>query len=461
MTGLRVAADYNLGAYLSPTAGISPMCLTMLMSGVYAIPAIQVTTRCFFTNTTATAPYRGAGRPEACYLLERMFDTAAREMDIDPIELRRRNLIRADQMPYQTALVYNYDSGDFAAVMDKCLDAADWDGFSGRRAESEAGGKLRGRGIATYLETAAPFNERMEIRFDPGGDVTVIAGTHSHGQGHATVYAQMVSDFLGVPFDSVRLIQGDTEKSAIGRGTVGSRSMTVGGSALKIAADVVIEKGKPIAGHLLEAGETDIEFAEGEYSVAGTDKKISIVEVAKASFTPMMWPPHLGIGLEGVGDFSAGMGNFPNGCQIAEVEIDPATGKVEIVSMTIVDDVGTVINPLLLSGQLHGGVAQGIGQALLEDIVYDDENGQLLSASFMDYTMPRADDLPNFATQSLPVPTSTNPLGVKGAGETGTVGAPPAIIGAIVDALSDKGVTDIPMPATPERVWRALNRAAA
>jgi carbon-monoxide dehydrogenase large subunit len=316
---------------------------------------------------------------------------------------------------------------------------------------------MLGRGIAVYMESAAPFNERMEIRFDPGGDVSIVAGTHSHGQGHETIYSQMVSDFLGVPYESIHLMQGDSDKVAMGRGSVGSRSMTVGGSALRNAADIIIEKGKKIAGHVLEASESDIEFDEGEFIVSGTDKKINIVEIAKISYTPMMWPPHLPMGLDAAGEFNPGMGNFPNGCQIAEVEIDLETGKVELASMIIVDDVGTVINPLLLEGQIHGGVAQGVGQALLEDMVYDD-SGQLLTASFLDYCMPRADDFPHFEIANMSIPTKSNPLGVKGAGETGTVGAPPAVIGAITDAL---GVDDIAMPATSESVWRILNAQAA
>jgi carbon-monoxide dehydrogenase large subunit len=308
------------------------------------------------------------------------------------------------------------------------------------------------------MESAAPFNERMEIRFDSGGEVTIIAGTHSHGQGHATVYSQMVSDFLGVPFDNIHLMQGDSDKVSMGRGTVGSRSMTVGGSALKNAADIIIEKGKKIASHVLEAGESDIEFEEGEFIIAGTDKKMNIVEIAKMSYTPMMWPSHLPIGLDAAGEFNSSTGNFPNGCQIAEVEVDPDTGKVELAKMIIVDDVGTVINPLLLGGQIHGGVAQGVGQALLEEMVYDENTGQLLTASFQDYCMPRADDFPQMEIANMSIPTKTNPLGVKGAGESGTVGAPPAVVGAICDAL---GVNDITMPATPERVWRALNSKAA
>ena len=453
ITGLKVTSDYNVGAYLDPGAGVSPMDFSELLSGVYAIPAIKATTRAVFSNMGATAPYRGAGRPEAAFVLERMMDIAARRLGLDPVEIRRRNLVKSGQMPYETVLGLTLDCGDFEAIMDKAIQVSDWHGFDARKRMSASHGRLRGRGISVYLESAAIFNERMEIRFDAGGDATVLAGTHSHGQGHETVYAQMVSDFLGVDYDKVFLIQGDTDKVAMGRGTIGSRSMTVGGAALRMAADTIIEKGRKIAGHLLEASVGDIVFEDGDFTVSGTDKSVNITDVAKASFAPANWPPELGIGLEAVGDHNPGQGNYPNGCQIAEVEIDPDTGKTELVSLVIIDDVGTVINPLLLAGQIHGGVAQGIGQALLEDMVYDPETGQLLTASFLDYAMPRADDLPAFTIEEMAVPTSTNALGVKGAGETGTVGAPPAVIGAICDALD---TDDIPMPATPERVWRAI-----
>jgi carbon-monoxide dehydrogenase large subunit len=337
--------------------------------------------------------------------------------------------------------------------MDKALNVSDWSSFNARKQETEARGKLRGRGIAMYLESAAPFNDRMELRFDSGGDITIIAGTHSHGQGHETVYSQMIAEFLGMPYERIYLLQGDTDSVAMGRGTIGSRSMTVGGSALKTAANIIIKKAKRIASHLLEASETDIEFKNGDFNVVGTDKNINIVDIAKMSFTPMNWPSHLGIGLEAVSDFNPGKGNFPNGCQIAEVEIDPETGKVQLDRLVIVSDVGTIINPLLLNGQIHGGVTQGIGQALFENMVYDQNTGQLLTASFQDYCMPRADDLPKFETDELPVPTNTNPLGVKGAGETGTVGSPPAIIGAITNAIE---IDDITMPATPEKIWLAI-----
>lgn len=456
ITALRQNSVYGAGAYLSQTAAISPMFSVTLSSGVYAIPAIRAVTRGIFTNTVATAPYRGAGRPEASYMLERLMDIAAREMGKDPIELRRKNFVKPAQMPYQTALAYRYDCGDFEVVMDRTLKAADWNGFDKRKADSAKRGKIRGRGIACYLEAATIFNERMEIRFNPAGTVSVVAGTFSHGQGHETVYAQMVAEFLGVEFDQVRLIQGDTDAVSFGRGTYASRSISLGGAALRIASDRIIEKGKEIAGFMMEAAPTDIEFKAGKFAVKGTDKAVPITAVAKRSYVPMGYPAHLGVGLEAVGEFDMGPGNFPNGCQIAEVEIDPDTGAVELVRMFITDDVGTVINPLLLEGQMHGGVAQGVGQALCENITYDPVTGQLLTASFLDYAMPRADDLPSFQVDVHPIPTGTNPIGAKGAGETGTVGAPGAVMNAIADALISRGKKPIDMPATPERVWRAL-----
>jgi carbon-monoxide dehydrogenase large subunit len=459
ITAIRVKSNYNVGAYLPEVAFIAPMFATLLLSGVYAIPAIRGETNAVFTNTIGTAPYRGAGRPEACYILERLIDTAAAEMGKDPAELRRINLIKADQMPYQTALMHAYDCGEFDVVMDKVLQTADWDGFDKRRNDSEKNGYLRGRGAASYLEAATFFNDRMEIHFDPSGAVTIVAGTFSHGQGHETVYAQLMCEFLGVEFESVRLVQGDTDAVSIGRGTYASRSITIGGSALRIAADKIIEKGKQMAAHILEAAAADIEFEDGNFSVSGTDKSIGIVEVAKASYEPMMWPPNLDVGLEAVGDFSPGPFNFPNGCQVAEVEIDPDTGAVRLDCMFVANDVGTVINPMLLEGQMHGGLAQGIGQAMFENIVYDEDTGQLLSASFMDYAMPRAGDFPHFDVDVHPIPTETNPLGVKGAGETGTVGAPAAVMNAITDALRSKGAAPVEMPATAEKVWRALNAA--
>ena len=459
ITGLRADSIFGVGAHLTQNACITPMFAVTLSSGVYAIPAIRAQTRGIFTNCASTTPYRGAGRPEASYMLERLLDQAAVEMKIDPVEIRRRNLIKSAQMPFQTALFYAYDCGDFETVMNKALKDADWAGFEKRRADSAKRGKLRGRGLSCYIESATIFNDRMEIRFDPSGAVTILAGTFSHGQGHETAYAQMASSFLGVDFEAVRLVQGDTDAVAIGRGTYGSRSITIGGAALKVAADKIIERGTKIAAFILEAGESDIEFNDGDFTVKGTDKKVNISDVAKRAYDPMMFPPHLGLGLEAVGDFNPGPGNFPNGCQIAEVEVDPDTGHVTLARLVVADDVGTVVNPLLLKGQLHGGVTQGVGQALFEHVVYDQESGQLLSSSFMDYCMPRADDVPMFETDVFPVPTKQNPLGVKGGGETGTVGAPAAVMNAVADALASRGKAPVDMPATPEKVWRALNAA--
>jgi aerobic carbon-monoxide dehydrogenase large subunit len=358
-------------------------------------------------------------------------------------------------VPFQTPLILAHDSANYEAVMDMAVGMSDWKGFAKRRAESKQRRKLRGRGIAYFMEICGPFNDRMELRFDEGGAVTVVAGTHSHGQGHETVYAQMVAEWLGVDFHSVRMIQGDTEAVSFGRGTYGSRSMSIGGSALRNAADNLIEKAKKMAGHVLEAAASDIHFADGTFTVAGTDKSIALVDLARRSFAPVGWPAELGVGLEAVGTFTPARSNFANGCHICEVEVDPDTGHVEIASYIGVDDSGLIINPLLFEGQIHGGLAMGIGQALCEQVAFD-ASGQLLSGSFLDYCMPRADDLPSFHLHDLPDRCRNNPIGVKGAGESGTVGAPPTVINAIVDALRDHGVRDVPMPATPARVWQAM-----
>lgn len=453
---LRMSCDFNAGAFLSPGGGVSPMFASTLATGVYRVPAAHCVARAVYTNTSPTQPYRGAGRPEAAYLIERLIDLAARESGRDRIELRRLNMLSATEMPYQTPLLYKIDSGDYAAVLDRALQIADWNGAGKRKAEAGKRGRLCGIGVALHMENAGLANDAAEIRFDPSGGVTVLAGTFSHGQGHETVFAQMVSDWLGVPFEKIRLIQGDTDAISYGRGTVGSRSMINGGSALRFAADRVIEKGSAIAGHLMEAAPEDIVFEDGNFTVAGTDRSMPIAQLAALSFKPIL-PPELGLGLSGQGDFLLQGFTFPNGCQVVEVEIDPETGTTQILSIVSVDDVGTVINPMLLDGQMVGGIAQGIGQALMEDVVYD-EAGQLISGSFMDYTMPRAEDMPPITVETLSTPTATNPLGVKGAGEAGTVGATPAVISAVLDALADRGVTDIALPATPERVWRALNR---
>ena len=455
---LRVRTDYALGAYLSYSSAVPAGLGSLAYVNVYDIPAVHVALRGVFTHTVWTGPYRGAGKPEAVYVIERLIDQAARKMGIDPAELRRRNFIPSERMPCKTPLNLVYDSGSFAAVMEKALDAADWRGFAGRRARSEKKGKRLGIGLGYFIEIAAPFNDRMEIRFDDAGSVTVVAGTHSHGQGHETVYAQMVSDWLGVPFETIRIVQGDTDLVGFGRGTYGSRSMSIGGSALKGAADLIIAKARDMAAHLLEAAPVDLGFAEGRFTVTGTDRSIGLIDIAKRSYAPVGWPAQFGVGLEAVGGFTPTAPNFPNGCHVCEVEVDPETGKVDILRFTAVDDSGRIINPLLFEGQIHGGIAMGIGQALMEKVAYDPGSGQLLSGSFLDYAMPRARDIPLFRLDELGTPCKTNPLGVKGAGESGTVGAPPAVINAIVDALQPYGVVDVEMPATPERVWRAMHR---
>jgi len=455
---LRWTGSHNVGAYIEG-AGCIPILLSLqLAPNAYDIPAVSVTSSLVFTNTAPTVPYRGAGRPEAVYVIERLVDQAAREMRLDPAELRKRNLIQADAFPYQTHTGWTYDTGDYAAALAKCQALADWDGYAARRAESEAAGKHRGRGIVYYVENTGIFNERMELRFDPSGELTIVAGTLSHGQGHETSYAQMVADWLDMPEDKIHLAQADTDEVAIGRGTYASRSMIVGGSALRAAADEVIERGKRFAAHFMEADTADIAFADGAFTIAGTDRSMPIQQVARMSFIPMGLPSELGIGLQGAGAFSPGPPAFANGCHICEVEIDPDTGEVALDRYTVVDDIGTVINPLLAKGQIQGGVAQGIGQALIEDIVYDRHSGQLLTGTLMDYGIPRADMLPAIRADFSPVPSTTNPLGVKGVGEGGAIAGTPAVINAILDALAPLGVKDLAMPATPERIWCAIGK---
>ena len=457
--GLRVSTNYCQGAYLTPSAGVPAGMGSMALTNVYDIPAAHIALRAVYTNTTPVGPYRGAGKPEAIYVMERLVDKAAAEMNIDPIDIRRKNYIRPAAVPYKTPLVLVHDSANYEAVMDMAIEASDWKGYAGRKTESKKRGKLRGRGVAYFMEICGPFNDRMEIRFDENGSVTVVSGTHSHGQGHETVYAQMVSEWLGVDFSTVRMIQGDTDAVGFGRGTYGSRSMTIGGSALKNAADVLVEKAKKRAGHVLEASASDIQFADGKFTVVGTDKSIGLVELARKTYAPVGWPAEFGVGLEAVGTFTPTRSNFANGCHVCEVEVDPDTGDVKIVRYIGVDDSGVIINPLLFEGQIHGGLAMGIGQALLEHVAFDDSSGQLLSGSFMDYAMPKAEHFSWFEMHDLPDRCRSNPIGVKGAGESGTVGAPPTVINAIVDALRERGVTDVPMPATPLRVWQAMQTA--
>jgi aerobic carbon-monoxide dehydrogenase large subunit len=457
--GLRVNALHAMGSRVFGAAMVVPLFAIRLAPGVYQIPAVHAVARAVLTHTVPTAPYRGAGRPEATFLIEQLLDRAARLLNVDPIELRRRNFIPESAMPHKVQTGVTYDSGDFAHVMDECLKIADWKGFTKRAAESKKNGMLRGRGIGYFLEEAAVFNDRMVLRFDPSGTLTILAGTHSHGQGHATVYAQMVSEWLGVPFEDVRFVQGDTDAVPIGRGSYGSRSMHVGGNALKKAADNIIEKAKPMAAMMLEAAAGDIEFKEGSFRIVGTDRAIPLTNVAKSFYRPAMLPPQFDVGLEASGTFAAEPPNYPNGCHVCEVEVDPQTGTVEIVRYAAVDDVGRAVNPLIVHGQTHGAIVQGVGQALLEACVFD-ETGQPLAGSFMDYAMPRADFVPAFQTQISEVPSPTNRLGIRAGGEGGTTPALAVVINAIVDALAEYGVRHIEMPATPERVWRAIRDGA-
>jgi carbon-monoxide dehydrogenase large subunit len=456
---IRAQALHALGAYVVGAAIVPVIYSLKLVPSAYAVPAVHLTTKAVFTNTAPTGPYRGAGRPEAVYLTERLLDRAAAVIGVDPVEIRRRNLIAPEAMPYRTPTGFVYDTGEFAATMDRCLDLADWKGFASRRAASERKGKRRGRALTYYIEDCGVFNDRMELRFDPSGNVTIVAGTFSHGQGHATTYAQMVSEWLGVPFENIRLIQGDTGQVAFGRGTYASRSSLVGGSALKVAADALIDKARPLAAHLMEAAPADVQFGDGKFRVVGTDRSMPLVDVAKAFYRPVGLPKQFGIGLEASGAWAADPQNFPNGAHVCEVELDPDTGGVTIDRYVVVDDVGRVINPLICEGQVQGGLAQGIGQALFEEVAYDRTSGQLLSSTFTEYCMPRADDLPPFTLGFHDVPCTTNPIGVKGIGEAGSVGAPPTVINALLDALTPLGVDRLDMPATPARVWEALRQA--
>jgi carbon-monoxide dehydrogenase large subunit len=462
--GLRVATLVNLGAFLA-SMGVHVATNNLGgLAGPYMTPHISVTATGIFSNANPTCPYRGAGRPEASYCIERIIDIAAHEIGIDAVELRRRNMIPPTALPYKTGLVFTYDSGDFEMTLRMALELADWQGLAARRAAAAQRGVLYGAGVASVIEIAGgpadlPLEEAVELRFDPTGHVTVLAGTHSHGQGHETMYRQFASHILGLSPERVRLLYGDTDLVFHGRGTFGSRSASVGGAAFLGAAQKIIDKGRVIAAHLLEASTLDIEFAEGRFTVAGTDRSIDLVEVAKASFIPQRMPRGVELGLDAQAVVTPPGPTFPNGTHVCEVEINPETGVAKIVRYTVVDDVGRVVNPLLLEGQVHGGVAQGAGQALCETMIYDRGSGQLITGSFMDYCMPRADDLPMIAVGSHEVPAKTNPLGIKGAGEAGTVGALPAVMNAVNDALRSLGIRHFDMPATPERLWRAIREA--
>jgi carbon-monoxide dehydrogenase large subunit len=459
---LRVTGFGNLGAWLSNATTIPPTLNTVKnIIGVYATPLIEVSTRCMFTNTTPVGAYRGAGRPEGNYYMERLVETAAREMGIDRVELRRRNHIRPEQMPYSAPSGMAYDCGDFPTVMEKALRAADWNGYAARQAASRSSGKIRGRGIGHYLEVTADAGAEMGgVRFEPDGTVTIITGTLDYGQGHASPFAQVLSDRLGVPFEKIKLLQGDSDELLAGGGTGGSRSMMQSGGAIVEASDIVIERGKQAAAHVLEAAVADIEFIRGRFSIAGTDRSIGIMDLAAQLRTEERLPEDVPRTLDVSHVFKGVPSAFPNGCHIAEIELDPETGVVEVVSYATVNDFGVLVNPMLVAGQAHGGIAQGIGQALTEMVSYDTD-GQLISGSYMDYALPRATDFPTLGFESHPVPATTNPLGVKGCGEAGCAGSLPAVMNAVVDALAEFGITHIDMPATPLRIWQAIEAARA
>ena len=458
---VRLTGYGNTGAYPGLPVPVTMNAVKNVL-GVYRTPLVEVSSKMVYTNTSIVGPYRGAGRPEGNYYMERLIDTAAAEMGIDRVALRRLNHIAPDAMPYKAPSGMAYDSGEFGALMEQALGLADWNGYAARQAASTARGKLRGRGIGSYLEVNAPPSKEMGgLRFEEDGTVTMVTGTLDYGQGHAATFAQIVVEHLGLPFDTIRLLQGDSDQLIAGGGTGGSRSTIASGTALIEAAELVIEKGREAAAVVLEAATVDIDFLDGQFGIVGTDRRIGVIELARqvrmmtaAGNAPADLPDTLDVSHISDNPPSA----FPNGCHIAEVEIDPDTGVVEVAAYAMVNDFGTVINPLLVEGQLHGGVLQGIGQALLEHVVYDAQ-GQLLTGSFMDYAMPRAIHAPPFRFASHPVPATTNPLGAKGCGEAGCAGALPAVMNALVDALAPYGIRHFDIPATPEKVWQAIQAA--
>jgi aerobic carbon-monoxide dehydrogenase large subunit len=474
--GLRVQTLANLGGYLSTFGPAVPTYMHgTLLAGCYTTPAIYCKVKGVFTNTAPVDAYRGAGRPEATYVVERIVDEAARALKIDPAELRRRNFIQPEQFPYQTPVAVQYDTGNYQATLEAGLKLADYAGFATRRAESAKRGKLRGIGLAHYIEACgvapsavagalgarAGLYEVATVRVNPTGSVTVLTGSHSHGQGHETTFAQLTADSLGIPMASVEVVHGDTAKIPFGMGTYGSRSLAVGGTALAHALTKIVNKGRKIAAHLLEAAEADIQFKDGRYVVAGTDRAKSFGEIALTAYVPHNYPIEtLEPGLEETAYYDPKNFTFPAGLHVAELEIDPETGVVDLLAMTAADDFGRIVNPMIVDGQVHGGFAQGIGQALLENCVYD-SSGQLLTGSFLDYCMPRAADLPNFKVTTECTPCTHNVLGVKGCGEAGAIGAPAAVMNAVMNALAPEGVKQLDMPATPHRVWSALKAARA
>ena len=450
---VRLSGTGNAGAYIYPPMPATTNAVKNVID-VYKTPAMEVNSKVVFTNTTPIAAYRGAGRPEGNYYMERLIDTAAGEMGIDRVEVRRRNHIAPEQMPYKAPSGMNYDSGEFTTILDKALKAADWQGFDKRKQESASGNKLRGRGIGSYLEvTGPPSKEYGGIRFEGDGTITMLSGTLDYGQGHATPFAQVLAAHTGIPFERFRLLQGDSDQLKVGGGTGGSKSALVASQAFLEAGDKLIEQGKQIAAHVLEASAVDIEFSRGRFTIAGTDRGVSIVELADKLRGGLKLPADVPQSLDVSHISDNPPFSFPNGCHIAEVEIDRDTGVIEVVRYFMVNDFGTVINPMLVAGQAHGGVIQGIGQALMERTVYD-EQGQAITGSYMDYAMPRASDAPDFSIENHSVPCKTNRMGIKGCGEAGCAGALPSVMNAVVDAL---GGRHIDMPATPEKVWRMLN----
>ena len=468
--GLRVKTIANMGAYLSTFASSVPTYLYgTLMAGQYKTPAIHVAVRALFTNTSPVDAYRGAGRPEATFVVERIVETAARELGMDAADIRRRNFIQPSDFPYETPVALTYDIGDYEASLDKALAHIDYAGFPARKAASEANGRKRGIGLSCYIEACglAPSQvaislgagvglfEVGEVRVDVTGSVTVVTGSHSHGQSHETTFAQIISEKLGVPFENVTVLHGDTGRSDYALGTYGSRSLAVGGSAIVKATDKIIAKGRKIAAHMLDASEGQVEFEDGQFNVADSNQSLTFGEVAFAAYVPSNYPlDELEPGLSEKAFYDPPNFTYPAGAHVCEVEVDADTGVVSIEKFVAVDDFGHVVNPMIVEGQVHGGLAQGIGQALLEHGVYD-ESGQLLSGSYMDYAMPRADDLPSFTVDTTTTPCTHNPLGVKGCGEAGAIGSTAAVINAVTDAL---GVASVPMPATPETVWRAMRQ---
>lgn len=475
-TALRTDTLANMGAYLSTFASSVPTWLHgTLMAGNYKTPLIYVNVKAMFTNTVPVDAYRGAGRPEATYQIERVIDMAARELGADPVALRRQNYVT--EFPYATPVAVEYDTGDYHATMDKLEEIADFTGFEARRKESEARGKWRGLGINNYIEACgiAPSNlvgqlgaraglyDAATVRVNATGSISVMVGAHSHGQGHETAFPQVVADMIGIDESQIDIVHGDTSKIPFGMGTYGSRSLAVCGSAMVRATEKIIAKAKKIAAHLLEASDTDIELKDGMFSVAGTDKSVAWGDVTLAAYVPHNYPlEEIEPGLEETAFYDPSNFTYPAGAYACEVEVDPDTGKVTIERFAAADDFGNVINPMIVSGQVHGGIAQGVGQALLEGCSYDEESGQLLTGSYMDYAMPRADDLPFYSVDhSCQTPCTHNPLGVKGCGEAGAIGSPPSVVNAVIDALNSGGkkVAHIDMPLTPDRVWNAINNA--